>query len=316
VIRRIGLTGLILVGFLVGAIVAPAREPASIPVASVGSCDTDGVTVAYTTAYSAPTTSYRVTRVTIGDIAGDCAGGMIEVALLGTSTIIGEGGPVAVTPSSMQIAIDDLPRAKDVIGVHIAIAPGSDEDEPAGVVPSPDPTVTPAPPTVPCRVALHSATVPAGMLVGTPGEDRLIGTPGPDSACGYPGNDIIKGRAGPDHLSGGQGEDVLMGGKGRDHIHGWKGDDVIRAGRGTDRAIGGYGRDRINGGPGDDYINGLYDDDHVSGGRGSDIVRGGPGDDVVRGGPGVDIINGGRGFDICYAQPGESVRGCEEVRRR
>lgn len=82
----------------------------------VASCDTDGVTLAYTTAFDATSGTYRVSAVTVGGISAACSGQQIEVALrnsAGTasvttarSTVSGTSVSLSVTPTYDAAAVD------------------------------------------------------------------------------------------------------------------------------------------------------------------------------------------------------------------
>ncbi len=82
----------------------------------VASCDTDGVTVGYTTAFDAVTGTYRVSAVTVGGIAPACAGQQIEVGLrnaAGTAsvstartTVSGTSQSLTVNPTFDAAAVD------------------------------------------------------------------------------------------------------------------------------------------------------------------------------------------------------------------
>jgi hypothetical protein len=73
------------------------------------------------------------------------------------------------------------------------------------------------------------ASVWAGTVHGSKGNDTLRGTPGRDSIYGQAGNDHLFGLAGNDYLNGGPGNDVVTGGPGA---------DVLVCGPGRDTAIG------------------------------------------------------------------------------
>jgi hypothetical protein len=82
----------------------------------VASCDTDGVAVAYTTAFDAASGTYRVSAVTVSGIAAACSGQQIEVGLrnsAGTSsvstartTVSGTSQTLSVSPTYDAAAVD------------------------------------------------------------------------------------------------------------------------------------------------------------------------------------------------------------------
>ncbi len=101
-------------------------------------------------------------------------------------------------------------------------------------------------------------TLPAGTLIGTPGDDVMRGTDGPDTMKGLGGNDIICGGDGDDIIYGGGGSDTLLGEKGNDRLYGQtrcdnliggSGNDVLVPGKGgvdcTGLVVGDNGNDRI-----------------------------------------------------------------------
>lgn len=82
----------------------------------VASCDTDGVTLAYTTAFDAASGTHRVSAVTVSGIAAACSGQQIEVGLrnaAGTSsvttsrtTVSGTSQSLPITPTYDAAAVD------------------------------------------------------------------------------------------------------------------------------------------------------------------------------------------------------------------
>jgi hypothetical protein len=73
----------------------------------VASCDTDGVALAYTTAYDAPTGTYRVSGVTVSGIAASCTGQNIQVSLrnaAGTSSVSTASAAVAGTSATLAVS--------------------------------------------------------------------------------------------------------------------------------------------------------------------------------------------------------------------
>jgi hypothetical protein len=100
-------------------------------------------------------------------------------------------------------------------------------------------------------------------------------------------------------------------------LAGTKKSDRLRGTDGAETIAGKRGADRIKGLGGGDCLNGNQGRDRVNGGDGNDTLRGGAGNDIVRGGPGNDLINCGQGrHDRAIADRGETVNGCERVRRR
>ena len=93
----------------------------------VASCDTDGVTTSYTTAYSASgTAGYKVATVTIGGLNNACDGDAIEVRLTGgsnasletvTKTIETDAGS-----TSTVLTFGSSTLAESVTGVHVVVS--------------------------------------------------------------------------------------------------------------------------------------------------------------------------------------------------
>jgi len=108
----------------------------------------------------------------------------------------------------------------------------------------------------------------------------------------------------------------IEGGPSADVIYGTPYFDRIDGNGGNDRLFGGNGDDVISGGAGNDGIGGGPGNDTISGGPGNDVLSGSTGNDVIDGGPGRDKIGCGPGTDTAYVTPGDTVRGCEHVRRR
>jgi RTX calcium-binding nonapeptide repeat (4 copies) len=114
--------------------------------------------------------------------------------------------------------------------------------------------------------------------------------PGPvfdTAACAVQNRQV--GSDSADELIGGGGGDVLEGLGGRDLLVGAEGDDCLH---------GQSGADRLRGGPGADQLNG---------GRGRDLIKA---RDGAR-----DVIRCGGGRDRVLADAGDSLRGCERVKR-
>ena len=95
--------------------------------AAVASCDTNGVTSSYTTAYSGTgTAGYKVNNVVVGGIADACDGDSISVSLTGSGgASLGEQTATvptgAGTSSTVSFAASNV-LAESVTGVHVVIA--------------------------------------------------------------------------------------------------------------------------------------------------------------------------------------------------
>lgn len=95
--------------------------------ATVGSCDSTGVTTSYTTNYSAAAPAgFKVVQVTVGDISDACDGKAIEVALSGTGGSAIEEQTATVPTgvgTSVTLTFSDTDSlAEAVTGVHVMIS--------------------------------------------------------------------------------------------------------------------------------------------------------------------------------------------------
>ena len=93
---------------------------------SVTSCDTDGVTTAYTTSWDGTDDRYEVTSVTVSGIANTCDGRTLSLSLTDASNNqIGTGSvaiPSDVLVTSVSVSLSTAASAKDTVGVHASIA--------------------------------------------------------------------------------------------------------------------------------------------------------------------------------------------------
>jgi Ca2+-binding RTX toxin-like protein len=162
------------------------------------------------------------------------------------------------------------------------------------------------------------ATLPGGLLFGTPGADLIdadVDLPGSfdnliasfgggDTVRAGQGDDLVFAGKGRDLVFGGSGDDIIFGDNGDDVLSGDAGDDVLDAGRGDDLVSGGEGDDRLLGGDGKDTLAGGSGDDWLAGGRGDDVLAGGAGQDPLSGGRGDDTLAGGGSSDTFYFESG------------
>lgn len=88
----------------------------------VAACDTDGVAISYTTAYSASASKYQVTAVTISGVAAACATQTAAVTLKSSDgTSIGTG-TAAVSGTTQTIPVTPAASADAVVGASIVIS--------------------------------------------------------------------------------------------------------------------------------------------------------------------------------------------------
>ena len=93
----------------------------------VASCDTDGVTTSYTTAYNTTgSAGYKVATVTVGGLANACDGKSIEVRLTGAGSASLETVSKTVETdagsTSTALTFGSSTLAENVTGVHIVVA--------------------------------------------------------------------------------------------------------------------------------------------------------------------------------------------------
>jgi hypothetical protein len=97
---------------------------------TVVSCDTDGVTTNFATAYDSTTAAYEVTTVTVGSIADTCNGLTMKVTLSGAAnaslaeqTVTVAVDSTAMTPDTSDVvnfSTNDI-AAENVTGIHVSI---------------------------------------------------------------------------------------------------------------------------------------------------------------------------------------------------
>jgi hypothetical protein len=92
--------------------------------AVVASCDTDGVTTAYTSGWDATDERYETSAVTVGGLADTCDGQTMKVTLIDSSNAsLGEGTLTIPTGvgTSHSVTLAPASSSEAVTGVHIAI---------------------------------------------------------------------------------------------------------------------------------------------------------------------------------------------------
>jgi hypothetical protein len=82
----------------------------------VSACDTDGVTVSYTTSGG------NVISVGVGGIAAACNGASLRVTVVdGSRTSVASGGPVTVGGSSATVSVSPNPPGATPAGVDVSL---------------------------------------------------------------------------------------------------------------------------------------------------------------------------------------------------
>ncbi len=90
----------------------------------VSSCDTDGVTVAFTNSYDASLGRYQTTAVTVSGIAAACASKTLALTLKdGSGASLGTGSVASISGTSAVVAIGGAgANANAVVGTAVVIS--------------------------------------------------------------------------------------------------------------------------------------------------------------------------------------------------
>jgi hypothetical protein len=89
------------------------------------SCDTDGVSTNYTTAWDGTDDRYEISTVTVSGVSDTCDGQTLSVSLTDASNNQIASGSVAIPSSaatSFAVALTTAAAAEDSTGVHVVIA--------------------------------------------------------------------------------------------------------------------------------------------------------------------------------------------------
>jgi len=115
-----------------GGVLAMAASLGGITSTKVGadntalaSCDTDGVSTSYTTAWDGTDDRYEISTVTVAGVNDACDGQTLSVSLTdATSNQIGSGSVAIPTSAatSFGVSLTTAASAKDSTGVHVLIA--------------------------------------------------------------------------------------------------------------------------------------------------------------------------------------------------
>jgi hypothetical protein len=71
----------------------------------IASCDTDGVTVAYTNVYNATAGAYRTTTATVSGIAAACNGLPLDITLSGAAGAVIGSGSATIAGTSQAVTL-------------------------------------------------------------------------------------------------------------------------------------------------------------------------------------------------------------------
>jgi hypothetical protein len=112
-----------------GILTASAASLGGLTSASLGadqtviaSCDTNGITMAYTNAYDAPSNSYKTTAVTISSVDPACATKTYKLTMSdGTVSLNETSGTVTLASGSQTITLSAAVDAKSVTKTALVI---------------------------------------------------------------------------------------------------------------------------------------------------------------------------------------------------
>ncbi|MGZ4702030.1 MAG: hypothetical protein ACXVH5_04930 [Ilumatobacteraceae bacterium] len=90
----------------------------------VAGCDTDGITVGYTTAYSAAAQTYQVTAVNFTGVNAACNGKAASVSLRNGTTNLGTTNVASITvaASAFSVTLGSAVTASSVNGLSLVIS--------------------------------------------------------------------------------------------------------------------------------------------------------------------------------------------------
>ena len=90
--------------------------------AVIAACDSNGVSLAYTTSYDATASKYQVTSVTLSGIAAGCAGQTAAVTVKGTGGASVANASTTVAGTSDTMALSVPVAAENVLGASVVIS--------------------------------------------------------------------------------------------------------------------------------------------------------------------------------------------------
>ncbi|MCU1353681.1 MAG: hypothetical protein JWM05_2890 [Acidimicrobiales bacterium] len=88
----------------------------------VAACDTDGVAIAYTTAYSASASQYQVTAVNLSGIAAGCLNQTASVTVKGAGGTSLASGTSTIAGTTDSITLSAAVSAQSMVGASIVIS--------------------------------------------------------------------------------------------------------------------------------------------------------------------------------------------------
>ena len=113
-----------------GAMAASAATLGGLNSASLGadatvvaSCDTDGVSLAYTNAFDPASSTYKTTAVELADVAAACEGKQFQLTLSGAAgSLVEKAGTVTLTSGKQSVPLAPGVDAKSVTGASLVIS--------------------------------------------------------------------------------------------------------------------------------------------------------------------------------------------------
>ena len=88
----------------------------------VAACDSDGVSIAYTTGYNATASKYQVTAVTLSGMDAACSGKTADLTVKGTSGTSLASGSITVSGTSGSITLSTPVAAESILGASVIIS--------------------------------------------------------------------------------------------------------------------------------------------------------------------------------------------------
>lgn len=88
---------------------------------AVAACDTDGVTISYTTAYDATAGLYKVSAVSVAGIAVGCNGKTLSVTLYDNANASLGAGSATIAGTTQAVTMSPTANAKLVVGAALAV---------------------------------------------------------------------------------------------------------------------------------------------------------------------------------------------------
>jgi hypothetical protein len=88
---------------------------------AVTSCDTDGVSIAYATAYDTTAGLYKVSTVTVSGLAAACSGKTLNITLYDAANASLGAGTATIAGTSQVVTMSPNANAKLVVGAALVV---------------------------------------------------------------------------------------------------------------------------------------------------------------------------------------------------